>query len=46
MPTIVTPVRTNPAASWSDRAEPAVPVGASSDTAAENWAESATTVSP
>ena len=35
-----------PLASWKDSADPAVPVGASSETAAENWAESATTVRP
>ena len=45
-PRIVTPVRTKPPASWRDSAEPAVPGGASSEIAAENWAESATTVRP
>ncbi len=43
---MVTPVRMKPPASCRDSAEPAVPGGASSETAAENWAESATTVRP
>ena len=33
---IVAAVRTNPAAVWSESAEPAVPGGESSETAAEN----------
>src|SRR6185369_17330486 len=45
-PRIVTPVSRNPAAVWIARAEPAVPGGASSEIAVENWAESATTVTP
>ena len=43
---IVTEVSRKPIATWSDRADPAVPGGASSDTADENCAESATTVIP
>ena len=39
-------VSRKPAAVWTASAEPAVPAGASSDTAAENCAESATTVIP
>ncbi len=45
-PIIVTPVSRNPAAVCNARAEPAVPGGASSLTAVENCAESATTVMP
>src|SRR5262245_11126146 len=45
-PRIVIPVRMKPVASWSDSADPAVPGGESSETAAENWAESAITVIP
>ena len=45
-PRIVTPVRMKPIASCNDSADPAVPGGASSETAAENWAESAMTVRP
>ena len=45
-PRIVTLVNVNPTAVWTDRADPAVPGGASSETADENCAESATTVTP
>src|SRR4051794_11017340 len=45
-PRIVTPVRVKPAATWTESAEPLVPAGASSETAVENCAESATTVMP
>ena len=44
--TIVAAVRRNPAAVCTASAEPAVPGGASSLTAVENCAESATTVTP
>ena len=39
-------MNTNPTAVCRDSAEPAVPGGASSETAAENWAESAMIVTP
>jgi hypothetical protein len=45
-PRIVTLVSVKPTAVWTDRADPAVPGGASSDTADENCAESATTDTP
>jgi hypothetical protein len=45
-PRIVTLVSVKPTAVWTDRADPAVPGGASSDTADENCAESATTDMP
>ena len=45
-PTIVTPVSRKPAAVCSASADPAVPGGASSLMAVENWAESAITVMP
>ena len=40
------PVSRKPRAICRARADPAVPAGASSETAVENWAESATTVTP
>src|SRR5712671_1852741 len=45
-PRIVNPVSVKPTAVWTDSADPAVPGGASSETAVENWAESATTDAP
>src|SRR5688500_19418700 len=45
-PRIVTLVSVNPTAVWTDRADPDVPGGASSETADENCAESATTDTP